>query len=57
MCIVPNGVGLAAKVLDGNDRAVSPFVVSFLILSGFLLDRQAARLERHRHPTISNCSH
>jgi L-asparaginase II len=53
-CMLAKNAGMAVKIVDGNDRAVSPFVVDALISEGVLPDHQAAKLERHRHPAIVN---
>jgi len=46
--------GLAAKVADGNHRAVGPFVVTKLSREGALDPRQTGALARHAHPAIRN---
>jgi L-asparaginase II len=53
-CMLAKNVGMAVKIIDGNDRAVSPFVVDVLISEKVVLDDQTARLERHRHPAVIN---
>jgi L-asparaginase II len=55
-CMVAKHTGMAVKVVDGNDRAVSPFVVNALISEGVVLDNQA-KLQQHRCPAIINHAH
>jgi L-asparaginase II len=56
-CMIAKHAGMAVKVVDGNDRAVSPFVVNALIAEGVVLNNQASRLEQHRCPPIVNHAH
>lgn len=53
-CLVEKSTGLVVKIVDGNDRAVSPFVMRMLIDQGLLSNQQAANLERYRRPVILN---
>jgi L-asparaginase II len=56
-CMIAKNTGMTVKVVDGNDRAVSPFVVNALISEGVVLNNQAAKLEQHRCPPIINHAH
>jgi L-asparaginase II len=48
------GIGMCAKVADGNYRAIPPFVIARLA-SRNVLDRGAvAALDRHRNPPLRN---
>lgn len=55
-CIRDRGIGMVIKVLDGNDRAVSPFVVNSLLARRALSEKQASLVEQHRSPPIVNYS-
>lgn len=56
-CMIEKNAGMAVKVVDGNDRAVSPFVVNALISEGVVLSDQASKLGQHRCPAIINHAH
>jgi L-asparaginase II len=48
------GIGLCAKIVDGNSRAVSPFVVERLLGLGAITPRQADVLSEYRRKTVKN---
>jgi L-asparaginase II len=48
------GIGLCAKIVDGNSRAVSPFVVERLIALGAITAQQAEALSGHRRKIVKN---
>jgi len=51
---VRQGLGMCVKVADGNSRAISPFVVERLSALRTLGPSEAALLEKHRHPQVTN---
>jgi len=51
---IQHAVGMCVKVSDGNYRAVSPFVIERLVGLGALTPDEAALLEKHRHPHVTN---
>lgn len=48
------GIGLCAKIVDGNSRAVSPFVVERLVALGAITAEQADQLEDYRRKIVKN---
>ncbi|MBV8170595.1 MAG: asparaginase [Candidatus Eremiobacteraeota bacterium] len=52
--MLSSAMGLAAKVADGNYRAVGPYVVTALGRAGALDRAQTQALSRHAHPAIKN---
>jgi L-asparaginase II len=48
------GIGLCVKVVDGNSRAVSPFVVERLLALGAITAQQADALSEHRRKIVKN---
>ena len=48
------GIGMCVKIADGNNRAIAPFVIERLSVSGVLTNNEAARLEGFRRPQVTN---
>jgi L-asparaginase II len=48
------GLGLCVKVVDGNSRAVSPFVVERLLALDAITAQQADALSEHRRKIVKN---
>jgi L-asparaginase II len=54
--VFTNRSGMALKVIDGNDRAVAPFVIQILVSEEALQAHQTRKLAQHRQPPILNHS-
>jgi L-asparaginase II len=52
--LLPSGLGLALKVIDGSRRAGSPAAVALLGELGALDENADRALQRHAHPEIRN---
>lgn len=48
------GIGLCAKIVDGNSRAVAPFVVERLLAFGAITNEQADVLSGYRRKIVKN---
>jgi L-asparaginase II len=48
------GIGLCAKIVDGNSRAVAPFVVERLLALSAITDEQAGVLSDYRRKIVKN---
>lgn len=51
---IQHALGMCVKISDGNYRAVSPFVIERLVGLGALGPDEAALIEKHRHPQVTN---
>jgi L-asparaginase II len=52
--LIPSGLGLVLKVVDGSRRAAAPAAVSLLGVLGALDDAALAALARFAHPPVRN---